>query len=204
MRHLPVARVLKDNKKWIVLSAIIFAIGFFTIFVGQEISGTDPLEDTNRELLGQLEELVEIISNSSPIVGVWLIFINNAISSLQMLALGIFLGLSPLLTLLVNGALLGALSAQVIQEGSSVWFLVAGILPHGLPELAAVFLCAALGLKIGIHATISPLPGMTRLESIKYIWKEIMAIIPLVIILLLLAALIEIFVTQTLIFKLLN
>ncbi len=204
MRYLSAAYVLKENKNWIVLSVVIFAIGFFTILFGHEVAGVDPMPDTSQELFAQLEELVDIINDSPPIIGVVIIFINNMISSFQMLVLGIFLGLSPLFTLLVNGALLGTLSAQVIEQGSSIWLLMAGILPHGLPELAAVFFCSAMGLKIGIHAIISPLPGMTRLESIKYIWKEIIAILPLIVVLLLVAALIEIFVTQALICYLLS
>lgn len=192
----PVKQVLKDNRKWMALALLIFLLGFLFFFIGSDNIDNEHVLDVNQEMFASLETIITIIEESNPVFGSLLIFINNLVSSLQMLFLGIFLGLSPIFTLLANGALLGTVSTMVMEEGMSFWFLLAGILPHGIPELAAFFICAAMGLKIGIHAIISPLPGKNRLDSIKYIWKEIVSVMPLVIILLFIAAFIEIFFTK--------
>lgn len=197
----PVFRVIKDNRKWIALALLIFTLGFFVFYISYNNITNEQVLDINQEMFASLEGIIEIITNSHPFYGTLLIFVNNLVSSLQMLFLGILLGLSPLFTLLANGAILGTLSNQVIAEGISVWFLIIGILPHGIPELAAFFICAAFGLKIGIHGLISPLPGKNRLGSIKFIWKEIISVLPLVVLLLLVAAFIEIYITQWLILQ---
>ncbi|MBV9849885.1 MAG: stage II sporulation protein M [Armatimonadetes bacterium] len=60
----------------------------------------------------------------------------------------------PLLLLLQNGYMLGALVAAVQPTGhlASLW---AGILPHGVCELSAIFICGGAGLTIG-WALIAP------------------------------------------------
>ncbi len=196
----PFLMVIKNNHKWIALSVLIFTMGFFAFFIGfNTLSSNEQILDFNQEMFGSLETMIDIIEKSHPTFSSLLIFVNNLVSSLQMLFLGVFLGLSPLFTLLANGALLGTLSNQVIEQGVPFWFLLIGIIPHGIPELAAFFLCSAMGLKIGVHAVISPLPGKNRMESFKFIWKEIISILPLIVFLLLIAAFIEIYVTKWLV-----
>ncbi len=192
----PFLPVIYRNRRWLLISILIFILGFFSLYFLQEPLGEEQMMGLDEEAMGFFEEIAEFITQTHPTVGALLIFINNLISSLQMLFLGVILGLSPLFTLLLNGGILGLLSTQVIDQGMSVWFLVVGILPHGIPELAAFFLCAAMGLKLGFHTVVSPLPGKTRKESFKYIWKEIISILPVVIVLLFVAAFIEIFLTQ--------
>ena len=194
----PVMQVIKNNRSWLIISLLIFALGFFSFMGNNLASGQEQGEIINQEMMVFLEQIVEFIEESHPLMGSLLIFLNNLVSSLQMLFLGVILGISPLLTLLVNGAVLGTVSVQVLGEGASPWFLVAGIVPHGIPELAAFFICSALGLKIGYHTIISPLPDKSRKQSFKFIWKEIISVLPLVVVLLFIAAVIEIYITKNL------
>ncbi len=196
----PFLQVIYRNRGWLLISVLIFILGFLSLYFLQEPLGEEQMMGLDEEAMGFLEEIGEFITETHPTIGALLVFINNTISSLQMLFLGVILGLSPLLTLLLNGGILGLLSTQLIDQGISVWYLVVGILPHGLPELAAFFLCGAMGLKLGFHTIVSPLPGETRKGSFKYIWKEIISILPVVIVLLFVAAFIEIFLTQYLIY----
>ncbi len=116
-----------------------------------------------------------------------------------MLLLGAVAGITPLLTLVLNGAIIGVIAFQAAEAGIPLLpLLILGIAPHGIFELFAFFLCGALGLKFGYHSVASPLPGKTRLESFKYIWKEAISVLPLVTILLMVAALVEIMVTPRL------
>lgn len=52
----------------------------------------------------------------------------------------------PVLSLFVNGALVGLLGGWVLQNGGSLSFYLAGILPHGVFELPALVLSAACGV----------------------------------------------------------
>ena len=84
------------------------------------------------------------------------IMTNNLYVALQAFVYGISAGVGTAYILLSNGLLLGALSALAIQQGQALvyWSL---ILPHGIIELAAIFLSGAAGLKIG-YALIRPQP----------------------------------------------
>ena len=52
----------------------------------------------------------------------------------------------PALTLGVNGATLGLFAGYYIHQGIPLWKYLAGILPHGIFEIPALILSAALGL----------------------------------------------------------
>ena len=52
----------------------------------------------------------------------------------------------PVLSLFVNGALVGLLGGWVLQRGGSLAFYCAGILPHGGFEIPALVLSAACGV----------------------------------------------------------
>lgn len=161
---------------------------------------TPATEDAFENQFNQLQEIFSFIMMNKPLVSAMLLFMNNYLSMAQMLLLGVVAGITPLITLGLNGALVGMLLSLTVQEGIPLLpMLVFGILPHGLFELFAFFLCGAIGLKFGYHCIASPLPGKTRLESYRYIWKEAISLMPLVVLLLLIAALVEIFITQHLI-----
>jgi stage II sporulation protein M len=74
------------------------------------------------------------------------IFWNNVSKSLLIIGLGVFFGILPLFFLLANGLLLGYL---LLVQADSVMLLIKGILPHGIIEIPAIILAAALGLRLG-------------------------------------------------------
>jgi uncharacterized membrane protein SpoIIM required for sporulation len=78
---------------------------------------------------------------------------NNTQVGILTFATGITI-LLPLYLLFNNGATLGALVAVVQPTGhlASMW---AGILPHGVCELSAIFICGGAGLSVG-WAWIAP------------------------------------------------
>lgn len=148
-------------------------------------------------MLPLLKELSEQVFGGHPLQGAVILFIHNLTASLQVILFGLFLGIPALLSSVANGAILGALAFQLGQQGVSLLpLLLAGILPHGILELPAFLLSAAFGLKLGYHI-VFPLPGNSRLESIGKIFREIGNALPLIIVFLALAALLEVFVTPT-------
>lgn len=157
--------------------------------VGGEV-GQLPLEE--------LDGMLSLILEAAFPINAILIFLNNFLSMAQMLLLGVLAGISPLFTLALNGALVGMVMAASAAEGLPVGAIVVlGILPHGIFELFAFFLCGAMGLKFGYHLFF-PLPGKNRLASYRHIWKETISVLPLVVILLAAAAVIEVLLTPRL------
>ena len=71
---------------------------------------------------------------------------NNSWICLQAVATGIT-GFYPLVLLWNNAVSLGTSAAVVIQYGG-VWHFFRFILPHGVPELTAVFISMAAGLRV--------------------------------------------------------
>lgn len=122
------------------------------------------------------------------------IMANNIYVSLLAFAYGISLGLGTGYVLIQNGLLLGSLSALAMKQGAALlyWSL---ILPHGVIELTAIFLSGAAGLKIG-YAFIDPGPYRRR-DALVVQGRESLKIMGVVIPMLVLAAIIEGFITPS-------
>ncbi|MBI5482811.1 MAG: stage II sporulation protein M [Deltaproteobacteria bacterium] len=82
------------------------------------------------------------------------LFTHNIQVTFLAFALGISFGLGTGIVLFYNGLMLGSLCAHYHMKGVATFFY-AWILPHGVPELTAIILAAAAGLRIG-YALISP------------------------------------------------
>lgn len=117
---------------------------------------------------------------------------NNIKVCILAFVLGFTLGIGTLYVLIVNGINVGVLAAIYFKEGQSLFFWSL-IVPHGVPELFAIFLSGAAGLIIG-YALINP-KGLSRKDSFivaaRDAGKLLLGCIPILII----AALIEGFFT---------
>ena len=76
------------------------------------------------------------------------VWTNNVWVAAQSLTFGILLGIPTLLVLLANAVNLGVNAGYLFAHGKAVEFFSL-ILPHGMLELSAVFLAAAVGLRLG-------------------------------------------------------
>jgi uncharacterized membrane protein SpoIIM required for sporulation len=123
------------------------------------------------------------------------IMANNIRVAMLALAFGVIGGVGTAWVLFYNGIILGALAAYVTSIGGAsnaliFWSL---ILPHGVPELYAIFLAGACGLLIGKGMLI---PGSyTRRDALIKNAREAVVLVPMVVILLVVAGLIEGFFT---------
>jgi uncharacterized membrane protein SpoIIM required for sporulation len=76
------------------------------------------------------------------------LFVHNTRVGLLAFATGMLAGVPTVLLHLYNGVLLGAFASIFFHDPWPIAFL-AWILPHGIPELTAITLCAAAGLLFG-------------------------------------------------------
>ena len=76
------------------------------------------------------------------------LFANNQRVGLIAYGSGVAAGIPTAYMLFENGAILGALSAEItkVRQHHTFW---PGILPHGIAELTAIFICGAGGLLLG-------------------------------------------------------
>ena len=87
------------------------------------------------------------VINEAGEMSVFALLLNNWRAMLVSAAYGFvpFLFL-PLLSLMVNGALMGLLAALMVSNGSSLLAFLAGIVPHGIFEIPALLLSIACGV----------------------------------------------------------
>lgn len=192
-----VIRIIRQNLNWIIIALFFFLFGIFlaAFALGNEDFFLTELTKSQQDLLA---EMAEMIFAGPPLKGIAILFLNNLLVSLQMMIFGFFLGITPLIGLFTNGALLGSIIAGLEYQGASALvFLSLGVLPHGIFELPAFIISAAFGLKLGFHL-LFPLPQKKRGESFKYIWREFISVLPLIICLFLIAAIVEITLTPLL------
>ena len=184
----------RENLSWLIIACIFFMFGYFLTYY---TLGRYP-EAMSQLITPQMEKLSELgqeIYTSHPLQGIYHMFSNNAIASFGIILFSFFLGLPPLFSLVGNGALIGAVSFILAEQNISFLpFFIYGILPHGIFELPAFIFSAALGLKIGYHV-LFPLPGEGRINSMKILYREVLRMTPVIVILLVIAACVEVLVT---------
>lgn len=190
---------LKNNRSWFILTIIFFICGALLSYTALH-QDPDAFAALEEAIIPMLEDLGEEVFNSHPLYGAGILFFNNLTASLYVMILGLFLGIPPLFSAIANGSILGILAFQLGQESIPVVpYLAAGIIPHGILELPAFFLSAAFGLKLGYHL-VFPLPGLRRIESLKKVFLEIRRALPMLVLLLFVAAIIEVFITPVVLF----
>jgi stage II sporulation protein M len=128
------------------------------------------------------------------------IFIQNIESALFALIGGLILGIIPILFMATNGFLIGFVIVALFVLNDApiipkVIYTLAGLLPHGIFEIPAVLLAAAFGWNLGTRFLIRPQPGITRWQVFKQGIKETLLIIPLIVLLLAIAVVVEVYFT---------
>jgi stage II sporulation protein M len=133
---------------WIVIAVALFGVGI-------AFGLADPLNIASL-LSDELISLGELGGILSPFTFTMFIFIflKNVVTLLFSFIFSPILAIIPILTLLLNGWILGLVSAMVTEQ-QSLSFVLAGILPHGIIELPALFIGEAAALSFGIMAVIA-------------------------------------------------
>jgi len=158
----------------------------YYLFIDRELAGgRDPTASTEylASTLGPQESPLEFGVLFSSIL-----FTHNTRVAFLCFSLGIALGIPTIYLLIVNGLMLGSFTALFYSRGLTVEYL-AWILPHGVPEIGAIFLCGGAGLALG-HVLLNP-RGMARSVALRKTASDVSMIALGCVPLLLLAGFIE-------------
>jgi len=142
-----------NESKWHVVFAVgifmlMFLIGFIYPFFFRE------------QIFKWIEELVLSLEGKGAFEIIGFIFFNNLKASFFAIVTGIGLGILPLVTVVVNGYLVGFVSRISADIGGVgvLWQLV----PHGIFELPAIILSIGIGFKIGADLFKKDVKGMLK------------------------------------------
>jgi stage II sporulation protein M len=178
-------------KTWLVVVVILFALGI--------VWGLSTPAGTSGAFSGEtnaLQQLADFISG----LPLWLMFgfilLKNVSAVLLSFILSPFFLIMPIMSLVINGWLVGAVANTVVAQ-HSVGYLLIGILPHGVFELPALFIGEAAAISFGVAAMrgVFDKSGRGQLTAtlrtdLKYLAISLLLFLP--------AALMETFVTPML------
>lgn len=190
---------IKDNRPWVqyVLQVFMLAvvIGGLAFFIKPDLIlsiagifdskfGPDPGQ--NLEFSRQL-------------------FVQNTEACILALIGGILFAVIPSLIVFLNGFIIGFIVLAILAAPGhpfqNIAIVILGLAPHGIFELPAFFLSATIGTRLGIEWLQSANKGR-RLAVLKDNLIRVLKIIPVLILLLAIAALIEVFVSGKFVDKL--
>lgn len=177
-------------KTYLAVAVLLFSMGIILGIYSPPGSGL--IEEEVTALKGMASRLAGL----PPVMLAIAILLKNSIALLFSFAFSPLLGLIPVLTLVVNGWLLGVMAVEMVGEISLVYFL-AGILPHGIIEIPALLIGEAAAISFGTSIFYSLFrknePGYLAAsfkKNFRYLLLAVALIVP--------AALIETFITPLL------
>ncbi|MFC1898748.1 stage II sporulation protein M [Chloroflexota bacterium] len=178
-------------KKWFIVTLVLCGFGVAFGFIAPVGMMDFMLED-----IDALQDL-SVILLPFQFLTVILIWLKNATAMIFSFILSPVLCLIPLLALLLNGWILGFISAVVLEE-ESLGFLLAGLLPHGVFELPAFFIAETAALSFGSMVVLSLFKREKRSmlvplfrKNLKYLVVSLILLVP--------AAIVETYITPLLI-----
>ncbi|MBD1373591.1 stage II sporulation protein M [Hazenella sp. IB182357] len=141
---------LRFEKRYIRFLSVIFIVSALSGYW----NGNDLLAVFKKAgIFDQLKEVVSSIQRDPSFFNVFLeLFLNNWTAAMVTIVFGVFLVFWPSAMILMNGMLLGmVLKVAATESGVHPLLLfVKTILPHGIIEIPAIIIAAALGTHLGV------------------------------------------------------
>lgn len=147
---------------------------------------------TGDNTMAELRQWVAPVIGTGPLGILAFIIVNNLIKALFVIVSGVLLGIPSLLFIAINGITLGSMAGAVGAK-AGYGIVAAGLLPHGVIELPAIVLATALGFSLGKEALFWILRRGDRLKA--QFHDSLSLYLKLVLPALVVAALIEVFLT---------
>lgn len=130
------------------------------------------------------------------------IFLQNLQACALALFGGILLGITSFLIVFFNGFIIGFVLMSLLflpgNIGRNIVYILVGLVPHGIFELPAFILASALGLKLGLEWVNRESQGH-RWEVLKSNARRVLVAVPVIVVLLFIAAIVEVFVSGKLV-----
>jgi stage II sporulation protein M len=136
-------------KWWLIIAIALFVVG---LVLG--LRTPTSLAGPASQEVNVLEQLADFLASLPRWSLFLIIFLKNVTAVLFSFILSPFFCLVPILTLTVNGWLIGVVSAAVIEE-KSITYLLVGLLPHGILELPALIMGEAVALSFGVTVMLA-------------------------------------------------
>ena len=154
---------------------------------------------TGSNVVSNFKQEVMPLKSMSPLGLMLGIFLNNAVKCFLVIVLGLAAGIAPLLFMLANGLILGIVIGVTIR-GTSLAYVLVGTVPHGIIEIPMVLISSAIGLKLGVDLLLKLFGKKAGIgkEVSEGLTMYFVYVLPL----LLLAAIVETFVTGPLLYLL--
>lgn len=187
---------LYDNGKSIKLYALMLSVlfmlscmmGFFVAKENKELA-----EKTIEQLFSQFR----FIKNLNPISIFFIIFLNNSAKALMAMLAGFLFGIFPTFFVVLNGYLIGLV---IYVKGTEMGFkaIVLALVPHGILEIPAIIIACSYGVWLG-RRFWNAINGREKFRNavILALNRYLRIVLPI----LLVAALIETFVTPYIAFN---
>lgn len=171
-----------------------FALSLFSLIIGgalgYEVQQEEP--ELVEALLEQLQGLAERINELPWFFQAQIIFLNNLRVSILMFLLGGIIPFIPLLIIFFNGMLIGIMAAYLgANQTMTTGTFLFSLLPHGVFEIPAILLSSAVGVVWGARNWLKWL-DIRESPSFLQNMKNGLSFLPIIILLLLIAALIEV------------
>ncbi|KYC46142.1 MAG: hypothetical protein APG12_00085 [Candidatus Methanofastidiosum methylothiophilum] len=188
-----VFQTIKENNILILVSLGLFLLGAFSgVYIFKVLLNNNP--EVIDAFLKEFQDMFGPLKEMSKIELFFTIFFVNTRTSFLIMMLGVFFGFFPFISLWGNGTVLGILYGKFIAEGGNNLVFSMGILPHGIIEIPAILIAASQGFRLGKDIILPP-QGKSRSEALKINIKKGLKLFALIIPLLLIAALIEVYIS---------
>ena len=134
----------------------------------------------------------KIIGDNSDLHVLLSILLNNTIKAFAVVLFGFFFWIFPSFFVLVNGGIVGFITRIFLDRGGTFLLLTAALLPHGIFEGAAFFIALAYSFWLSTRF----MRKLTHAEPFRpYFYAALRAYAKIILPLLIIAAVIETFVT---------
>lgn len=192
-------RVMINNGKYILLSFLLLLLGVIVGFVFR-----NQFEEYVQAVFQRMSGIVNEVENlNNPFSLFMLILKNNVLAVISMIAIGLLsFGFYAIISLLLNGTIIGYLLSVYAGAGVNPWeIFMVGLLPHGIFEFPAIILACAIGIRLGVLVMqwLSSLLINQRRERTKRNFQLFLKDFPFlfgtVLVLLLIAAAVESYIT---------
>lgn len=184
------------NNLYALRNCLALASGLFlvSILLGFGVALENP-QEARYILEGIMSEFSNI--NEKGLFYIFLfIFINNAVKSFLVILFGFLFGIIPIIFLFLNGQLIGLVMGLSDAYNNGFISFFAAIIPHGIFEVPAILIAASYGICLGMRFFRALIFKEKFAQHFKFAMKRYLTVIlPL----LLLAALIETFLTPVII-----